>query len=98
MDYVALGDEVGIEPLHHEVEVVGIGHSSGCGFGAHGRGWDCGGQLETTVDFLGLATDRVDQRTNLNSGSLAIELCRGPKPASTQANQLAYQTENCLVG
>ena len=85
MDDVALGDEVGIELLHHEVEVVGIGNrggssGNGSGIGARGSSWDCGSQLETTVDFLGLATHRVDQRTNLNSGSLAIQLCRGPKP------------------
>ena len=84
MDYVALGDEVGIKPLHHEVEVVGIGNrggssGNGSGIGTHGSSWDRGGQLETTVDFLGLATHRVDQQTNLNSGSLAIQLCRGPK-------------------
>ena len=73
---VAIGDEVGIEPLHHEVEVVGIGNrggssGNGSGIGTSGS-WDCGGQLETTVDFHGLTTHRVDQRTNLNSGSLAI--------------------------
>ena len=79
MDDVALGDEVGIEPLHHEVEVVGIGNhggssGNGSGIGARGSSWDRGGQLETTVDFLGLATHRVDQRTNLNSGGLAIQI------------------------
>ena len=58
VDDVALGDEVGIELLHDEVEVVGIGYSSGgigivrgIGVGTHSRSWNYGGQLETTVDF-----------------------------------------------
>ena len=74
---VPLWDEIAVEPLRHEVEVISIRHRWGgigigrcVGIGARSRSWDCGGQLETTVDFLGLATHRIDQQTNLNSRGL----------------------------
>ena len=73
VDDIALRDYVAIEPLHDEVEVVGIGYGcSGIGIGAHNRRLGYGGQLETAVDFLGRMTHRINQQTNLDGSGLTI--------------------------